>query len=178
MRARLVILTILLAASSTVGASDLWIHVRVTESGHRATTVEVNLPLRLVERLAPLVDDGRHGDSRICLGHEEMDVTELRETWRKLRAGEVVVEDDAVLMLQHGDRGEELVVRGRDSENGSVVTLPASVVDALLSGDGDRLELEAAVDALAGHGAGEIVTARDDGTRVRIWLDRDPEPRH
>jgi hypothetical protein len=176
MRARLIILSILLVAASTVGASDLWIHVRVTESGHRATTVEVNLPLRLVERLAPLVDDGRHRDSRICLGREEMDVAEFRETWKRLRAGEVVVEDDAVLMLQAGERGEELVVRSGETENESVVTLPASVVDALLSGSGDRLELEAAVSALARHGAGEIVSVRDDGTRVRIWLDREPEP--
>jgi len=169
------ILTALLATASSLGASDLWIHVRVTEEGRRATTVEVNLPLRLVERLAPLVDARGKRDARICLGTTPMDVAELRAKWQRLSAGEVLVEDDAVLMMQAGARGRELVVRGRDRRDETVVTLPANVIDALLSGERDRLNLEAGVKALAAYGGGEIVAVQDDGARVRIWLDRNPD---
>jgi hypothetical protein len=176
MRARLLIVSILLAVATSLGASDLWIHIRVTETGHRPTIVEVNLPLRLVERLAPMLRDVHHRDARIQLGHSGWSVDELRDVWGRLRNGEVVVEDDAELRLQHGLRGQELVIRELDRRNGSVVTLPATVIEALLAGQRADLDLEAAVRELARYGEGEIVSAQDDGTLVRVWLDSDPEP--
>lgn len=177
MRARLFILPVFLLVAGSLGASDLWIHIRVIENDHRPTSVEVNLPLRLVERLAPMLDDYQQRDAEIRLGHKELDVEELRGVWARVRSGEVVIEDDAILELRKGPHGEQLVVTERDSQNGTVVTLPADVIDALLSGPHGYLDLEAAVRTLARHGEGEIVSAQDDGTIVRIWLDRNPEPR-
>lgn len=174
MRARMIMSLVLLAAATSMGASDLWIHIRVIENDHRPTSVEVNLPLRLVERLAPMLDQYEHRDAgMIHVGHRNLDAAELRSIWSRLKNGEVVVEDDAILELAQGPRGRILVVRGQD---GTVVSLPADVIEALLGQSRkDRLDLSAGVRALARHGEGEIVSAQDDGTIVRIWLDRNPE---
>lgn len=181
MRARFFMLTLLILGATSLGASELWIHVRVTETGFRPTSVEVNLPLRLAERLAPILDDAyRHdhdGDVELILGHDEMDVRELREKWTRLKEGEVLVEDDTTLRLVDGPEGEELLISERDRRGRARVTLPADVIEALLSGSRDRLDMTAAVAALARHGEGELVSAREDGAIVRIWLDRDAEPR-
>lgn len=176
MRARLFITSIFLAAATSLGASDLWIHVRVVDNTHRPTNVEINLPFRLIERLAPMLDEHRHRGARIHFGHDDLNVEELRDLWTRVRTGESVVHDDATLQLQSDPRGDRLVVRDRYGD-GKVVTLPADVIDALLSAPGDRLDFEAAVRALARYGEGEIVTADDDGTTVRIWIDRNPESR-
>lgn len=176
MRTRLIFFSILLAAATSLGASDLWIHVRVTEEAHRPTMVEVNLPFRLVERLAPMLDDYQRHEAELHVGHQEMTADDLRRVWSRLQNGETVVEPDAILSLETGERGPQLVVRERHHRAGAVVALPADVVEALLSGSRDEFNLEAAVRVLATYGEGEIVSARDDGTVVRIWLDRNPEP--
>jgi hypothetical protein len=176
MRTRLFYFLILLTAATSLGASDLWIHVRVIEDDRRPTMVEVNLPLRLVERLAPMINDYQRREAELHVGHHDMNVDDLRRIWSRLQNGETVVEDDAILNLETGERGLQLVVRERHARDGAVVALPADVVEALLSGQRDKPDLEAAVRALASFGEGELVSVRDDGTMVRIWLDRNPEP--
>lgn len=178
MRAKLTLIATLLTMATSLGASDLWIHVRVVENDHRPTTVEVNLPLRMIERLAPMLNDYQRREAEIHLGHDELDVEDFRRIWSRVLGGETVVEDDAILTLETGPGGKALVVRERDRGDGTVVMLPADVVDALLSGPENTLDLEAAVRVLATHGTGELVSAQDDGTIVRIWIDRDPEPRN
>jgi hypothetical protein len=49
------------------------------------------------------------------------------------------------------------------------------VVSALLSGNGDEINLEAAFEALARHGQGELLTVRSDDETVRIWIDQQSE---
>ncbi len=178
MRHRLLMISMLLAMATSLGASDLWVHIRVIENDHRPTNVEVNLPLRLIERLAPMLNDYRHRDSEIYLGHDELNVLELRQLWDRLQSGEPVEEGDSILQLESASEGRRLVVRERHSENSAVVSLPADVIEALLSGPRDELDFKAAVRTMARHGEGELVSAQDDGTVVRIWLDRDPEPRN
>jgi hypothetical protein len=56
------------------------------------------------------------------------------------------------------------------------VKMPAAVVEALLSGDEDELDVAAAIRALARHGEGELVTVSGDDETVRIWIDGTPEP--
>lgn len=180
MRSKILIIALLLAATTSLGASDLWIHVRVIESGHHPTNVEVNLPFGLIERLAPYLAEldhaDHHCDNGIRIGHDDMDVEEFRDKWARLKQGEVLVEDDATLQLVDGARGQQLYVTERDGHKTGNVTIPADVIDALLSGGRDRLDFEAAVNALARHGEGELVTARHDDAIVRIWVDRNPDP--
>lgn len=176
MRAKTFILVALLVLASGAGASELFVHVRVTENDRHATNVEINVPFRLIERLAPILADHEtcHGDLRI--GRDDMDVEELRAKWSRLKNGETLVEDDAVLQLVDGARGAQLYVTDRDNGEVGSMVIPADVIDALLSGEHDQLDFEAAVKALGRHGEGELVAARDDDATVKIWIDRSPEP--
>jgi hypothetical protein len=44
-------------------------------------------------------------------------------------------------------------------------------VDALLSGNEDELDIQAAINALVQEGEGELVTVTSDDENVRIWVD-------
>jgi hypothetical protein len=68
-------------------------------------------------------------------------------------------------------------VREHGDESTVDVRIPGSVVDALLSGEGDELDVAAALTALAAHGEGELVTVNDSRDRVRIWVDGSAEMR-
>ena len=45
------------------------------------------------------------------------------------------------------------------------------MLDALLSGEGDELNIEAAIRALVEQGEGELVTVSGDDETVRVWVD-------
>ena len=50
--------------------------------------------------------------------------------------------------------------------------MPARVADALLSSQGDTLNVRAALQELASSGSQELVRVREaDGANVRIWVD-------
>jgi hypothetical protein len=58
----------------------------------------------------------------------------------------------------------------RDGPGEVRVEVPVSLVDALLSGEGDTLNLQAAVNELTKR-RGDIVRVHDEDSRVRIWID-------
>ncbi len=66
-----------------------------------------------------------------------------------------------MVSVDEGDGGENVEVR-----------VPARVVDALLSGEGDELNLIAAMEALVDEGEGNLVTVTGDDENVRVWVDR------
>ena len=73
------------------------------------------------------------------------------------------------------DSGKLLVKieeRGRRGENVDI-TVPISVVDALLSGGRDELDLMAGLAALQKEGEGVYVNVNGDEETVRIWVDAD-----
>jgi hypothetical protein len=118
----------------------------------------------------------------IAFDGADVSLAELATAWRRLgpRSGTLLTVDEPHLRIVVSRRGGFLVVDSHDRRRGDervVVRIAAPVVDALLAGPGDRLDLAAAVRALAATGAGEITADSDDGDRVRIWVDREPEPR-
>ena len=174
-RDRIALLVVLAAAAAPVAkASNLWLHVRVVESGSHPTTVKVNVPYSLVERAAPLVKDAEIDDGEVVWKGGHVEVTELRETWRALRSGSgPITRDGATWQLVRDGASETLVVR-EATPKGAEMRVPAGLVDALLS-DGKRLDFEAAVGAIGRLGSGDLVAVDEDGTRVRIWLDTIPD---
>ncbi|MBI2212762.1 MAG: hypothetical protein HYU52_03875 [Acidobacteria bacterium] len=167
-------LVIALVAPATHGA-PLWLHIRVTEAGSHPATVKINLPYALVERAAPLVESEHVGDGEIVWNGDHVELSELRETWRALRAGKrTITRDDASWTIVRDASGETLVVHELDTKSGAVVRIPARLVDALLSGSG-RLDFSAAVKVIAQLGSGELVAVDEDGSNVRIWVDSTPE---
>lgn len=173
----------LVLSGSAAADSDLWLHVSV--DGARGESVNVNLPITLIEAALPMIPEEHFRHGRLVIdgddwgGDHDVSVADLRAIWNELKGSPdmtfVTVED-------HGDHvkvaksGPYLLVDIED-EHGedSRVRMPMAVVDALLAGDGETLDIRAAVEALAAHGEGELVTVNSDDEQVRVWVDRIPE---
>jgi hypothetical protein len=167
-------------AASGAQAEDLWLHVSVDEE--EGAKVSVNLPLALVGKALGMVPDEHLRDGRVVLDGVEWSVPELRALWREVMDGPdmtfVTVEDRGENVRVWKQQGYLMVtVAERVDESTVDVRIPGAVVDALLSGEGDELDLAAALTALAAHGEGELVTVNDDRDRIRIWVDDQAEMR-
>ena len=176
----LTLCTILVAASlglarGAAADSDLWLHVKVHEKEGGAR-VSINLPVTAVEKMAAALPADAQ-NVRID-GDHQVKAADLRKMWHAVKDSpdaEFVTVEKADEHVRVAKRGNYLVVRAvdRGDRNSQVdVKIPATVIEALLSGTGDQLNLQAAFQALARHGSGELVTVDDGGDSVRIWVDR------
>lgn len=176
--AALVALT--LAAATPAVAQGLWLHVKVDNSGS-SEKVTVNLPLSLIEKALPMIPQDAIESSRIVLEKQEIDINDLRALWAEVQSHPdftLVNVEGTDENVQVKKAGEYLRVEVREGEEGNVdVRIPTRVVEALLSGEGDQLNLVAALEALAAHGQGELVTVNEDNEKVRIWIDDIAEAR-
>lgn len=158
------------------GSEDRWLHIRVDESGGKGETVRVNVPLTLLESVAPVLEDIKVDGGKLRLGEKEMDAVQLRRILEAVKkapdAEYVTVEssEDNVVVAKSGDILHIRVIDGA-SEGRVEVKIPLAVVDALLSAPDGRLNLVAAVRALGQRGTGDLITVSDPSSHVRIWID-------
>lgn len=176
-------LVVFLAGVPAALAQTPWIHVEVTderdesESEGKRSHVEVNLPLSVVRVAIEAAPDDIVSRGRLHLHdlHQDLEIADLRRIWNELReAGDaelVTVEeaDETVRIRREGDR-ILIDVDDHDGDDEVRVDVPVALVDALLSGEGDSLNLSAALAELSGQ-RGEIVRVRDGESRVRVWID-------
>jgi hypothetical protein len=151
----------------------------------------VNLPLSVVEAVLKASPDmiERHG--RIHFGRHDgehghgLKLADLRRVWKELAAvgdAELVTvesEDENVKVQRKGDLVQVFVEQkertGKDGKKlkGAEqvrVEVPVSLVDALLSGEGEEANVEAAITELRKR-RGDIVRVQDDDSHVRVWID-------
>ncbi|MBM3286423.1 MAG: hypothetical protein FJY88_03590 [Candidatus Eisenbacteria bacterium] len=154
-----------------------WLHVKVVETGEDGETVRINLPIKLVAAVLPAIDDSdfRKGIVRVdSLRKSNVDLRALLRAVREAENGEYVSidgvdervrirKDDGVLYIDT----EEL---GDDSEKVRV-RLRMDVLEALLSGEEDELNILAAVQALDERDEGDLITVHSEDETVRIWID-------
>lgn len=163
---------LLAAAQETAGR---WFHVHVTEAEDGAE-VRVNLPLAFIEKAVSMMPEEVSDEVRVELNDAGFEVGELRDLWQELRTSPdatFVTVDSSDETVQVRKEGDFLVARTTESTaDGAQVNVrfPLDVVDALFSGDPDRLDLAAAIRALAAYD-GDMVTVDDRESRVRIWID-------
>ena len=176
--APIAIVALAIALTAPAAASDMWIHVRVEEDG--GAKVSVNLPLSFVESI--LDSSMVHGldMDEIVIDDLELSMAELREMWNTLQNSPdmtfVTVKDHDENVQVSKREGYLLVQVSEDDDDTRVdAKIPANVVDALLSGNGNELNISAALGALADHGEGELVTVNDRNDFVRVWIDNIPE---
>ena len=89
--------------------------------------------------------------------------------------GTVQEDDEFVRVWKESGYLKVSVREGQGEEMGGEnvdVSLPMTVVDALLSGEDDELNITAAIEALVEEGEGELVTVSGDDEKVRVWVDR------
>ena len=142
----------------------------------------INLPLSAVGPLLSLVPHGAMSDRLLDLTGEEVNVGAMRDLWRAIAGvGEaefvaVDGDDETVRIARTGDQ-INVQVEECDEDGGEVVDIrvPVAVVDALLSGDGEALNVHAAVEQL-GKLRGDIVRVSGGEHQVRVWIDEVAQP--
>lgn len=178
--ASVAMLTPMATAQAAQTQADRWLHVRVentNDKGERTETVRVNLPLSLAEKVLPAIKADKLDGGKLKLGDVKLhgvDVRAVLEAVRTTRDGEFVTVQTEKQDVRVAKQGGYLLVQvreGKDATKRVDVELPFSVVDALLSGGPDELDLVAGVRALVAHGDAELITVKDCNSTVRIWVD-------
>ncbi|HXV77233.1 MAG TPA: hypothetical protein VD788_13025 [Candidatus Polarisedimenticolaceae bacterium] len=161
----------------TAAAADRWVHIRVQNLDGEDGSISVNVPLHMLESWLPTIDIddfddldweiGRHrGDSRI-------DLRQLAAALRDAPDGEFVRirgrDDERVRVA----KDEGYLIAEVDETNGDRVRvrLPMSVVEAIVDGGSERIDVPAVLRALADHGDEDLVTVESADGTVRIWID-------
>ncbi len=155
--------------------TEPWIHIEVDREG--ADHVNLNLPLAAIEAAIALAPNTIVQDGQLKLGQEhQVPVAAIRGMWQELRN----VGDAEFATIKHegndvriAREGETILVRvsseGDDGEDVRV-EIPVPVVDALLSGDGNTLNVRAAIQQLSTM-RGEMVRVIEANNNIRVWID-------
>ena len=152
--------------------------MRVISTNSKGETVRVNVPLDMAEKVLPAIDHDRlhNGKVRIgCMDCDGVDVRTLFEAVRTAKDGEYVTvqsnDADISVMKKDGQMLVHVHDKNRSKDSRIEVKVPMKVVEALLSGSKDELDIVAGLHALAGQGDVELVSVKDDENTIRVWLD-------
>jgi len=168
---------VLVSAVALGGAGTKWLHVKVDEKADEGEIVRINLPMDLIEEIIPLIEEDGFNKGKVTFdGHElrEVDVRGILAAVKDAEDGEyVTVEgpDENVRVAKKGNRLFVKVTEESDEPEYVNVEIRMEVVEALLSGDDDELDILAAVRALGRYGDQELVSVDASDATVRIWVD-------
>jgi hypothetical protein len=195
------LLTSTMLTTLAFAAPDAWLHIKVDNTEGDKEHVRVNVPLSLAERVLPAIQVNKIHQGKLQLGHENVSVDPrmLVEAVRNTADGVFVTVDSDQQKVRVAKEGGYLVVNVRpgphpesqdaakdtdkdakdshkrhhmDRQTENVdVRLPMDVVEALLSGNRDELDLMAAIKVLSTHKDLALVTVNDKSQTVRIWID-------
>jgi hypothetical protein len=164
--------------SSTSAHGERWLHVRVISTNSKGESVRVNVPLDLAEKVLPAIDHDRlrNGKVRIgCMDCDGVDVRTLFEAVRTAKDGEYVTvqsnDADVSVMKKDGQMLVHVHDKNKSKDSRIEVKVPMKVVEALLSGSKDELDIVAGLHALASQGDVELVSVKDEENTIRVWLD-------
>ena len=168
--------TLASSAPPRATGNPAWLHVRVEEPG-KDTRVSVNLPMSVVEAALSAAPEKLVSDGKVHLGMsgKDLSVADFRKVWQELRAAgdtEIVSVEEKDERVTVARKGDLVQIRVRDTAKREEVhvDVPVAVVDALLSGEGESLNLKAGAAALRTL-RGDIVRVNDKETSVRVWID-------
>jgi hypothetical protein len=164
--------------NGSASRNDRWLHVRVTNPGNSEETVRVNVPLELAEKVLPTINKNRLHSGKVrfddvdCHG---VDLRALVDAVRTSKDGEFVTvqskDADVRVAKQNGYLFVHVFEKNRPRKSQVEVKVPMKVVDALFSTGKDELDLVAALHALSTQGDTELVSVKDEGNTVRVWVD-------
>lgn len=167
-------LVALLVVPAAAYAETAWIHVRVEEP-EKQSKVAVNLPLSVVEVALEAAPEMIESHGKVKFGEKHgMKLEDVRKIWAELAAvgdAELVSVEDKDQTVKVWRKADQVHVRVEKAGKEEVrVEVPVSLVDALLSGEGDTVNIKAAVAELQKK-RGDIVTVSEPDTTVRVWID-------
>ena len=178
-------------AQSGTPSADRWLHVSVVAKEVNGETVRVNVPLDLVEKVLPAISKDKLQAGKIHVREFEMnglDVRTILDAVKNTKDGEFVTVESRKQNVRVAKEAGYLLVKVRETKEARYseksdekpgtpveervdVRVPMSVVEALLSGAKDELDLVAAVRALSKHGDSVLVTVEDRRNTVKVWVD-------
>ncbi|MBD3236833.1 MAG: hypothetical protein GF330_09025 [Candidatus Eisenbacteria bacterium] len=171
----LIALMIALTASlAAAGGGQKWLHVRVDEGGEDGERVFVNLPLDLVEAVLPHVSVENFDRGKVRVDIDEIEDVDLHAIWEAVREaedGEYVTVEGADENVRIAKEGAHLVVRVDEEDEKVDIKIRVAVLDAMMAGEKDELDLLAALEVLGEQDDCELITVQDGEERVRIWID-------
>ncbi len=166
------------STASTSAIGERWLHVRVISTNAKGETVRVNVPLELAEKVLPAIDHDRFHKGKVrigCMDCDGVDVRTIFEAVRTAKDGEFVTVQSKDADVQVTKKDGHLLVhvhdKNRSKDSQVEVKVPMKVVEALLSGNKDELDIAAGLHALASQGDVELVSVKDDDNTIRVWLD-------
>lgn len=165
-----------LANVAMAAPAERWIHVKVDDTT-KGELVRVNVPLSFAEKVLPTINHGELRDGKVRIGAAHMDDVDLRALLDAIRTAP----DNEFVTVQSKDEdvrvaksNGNLVVHVRDTRKDDQkvdITVPMTVVDALLKSGSNELDLVAAIHVLENLGDTTLVTIHDATQNVRIWVD-------
>ncbi len=167
------------AKAAPADSAERWLHVRVEDGhvdGEEGETVNVNVPLSLAEKVLPAIQVEKLQKGKVHLDDGDMkdvDVRAILQAVKDAKDGVFVTVEGKDNVRVAKEKGNLLVKVREGNDGGSRVDIqiPLEVVDALVSGDKEELDVAAAVRALAQHGDELLITVTEKGNNVRIWID-------
>jgi hypothetical protein len=162
--------------SALAAEGERWLHIRVESTKGDGETVRVNVPLSMAEKVLPAIKSKDLSEGRIKIQNhvKDVDIRALLQAVREAPDNEFVTVQSKEENVRVAKSEGYLLVRVQEGETGAEkveVTLPLSVVDAMLSGPPDELDIAAGIRALQQHGDSELVRVTEKDETVRIWVD-------
>jgi hypothetical protein len=178
-----------LAIAPLAVAAERWVHVKVENTGEEGERVRVNLPLSLAEKVLPTINSNKLHNGKVKVKERAFDGVDLRALLEAVRTApdnEYVSVESPHDNVRVAKSGSFLLIKVREAfhkgksagkigeskkENTVDVKVPFAVVNALLSGEKDELDLLAGIRALREFGDLELVSVKDESETVRVWID-------
>lgn len=157
---------------------DMWLHVKVESTKDDGEIVRVNVPLSLAEKVIPLVnaDNLRAGKIKVGEFHDaDIDLPGILAAVRDTKDGEFVTVQSKSENVRVAKEKGDLLITVRDDGHGKKervdIRIPMTIVDSLVAGKKDELDLVAMLRALQSHGDIKLVSVVDGDETVGIWID-------
>jgi len=166
------------AALTNAQEAQSWLHIQIEGGGDNDENVAVNLPLQAVGAVMAMApDDIFSSDGRLVVAEQHgLSVSDVRLAWQGIKnAGdaEFVTVSHEKRTVRFARAGDQIEVRVEDVEDNNEtvrVDLSLALVDALLSGEGETLNIAAALDLLSTL-RGDIVRVTEEERQIRVWVD-------
>jgi hypothetical protein len=176
---------------ASAATPEKFIHVRVNDAS-KGEMVSVNLPLSLAEKVIPTIHNGNFHNGKVTIGNMEAHDVDIRALLAAVASSPdnefvTVKEKDQEVHVakSKGNFIIHVVDLSSDSDNADKksdkkyekhgqkvdITIPISVVNALVPNDKQELDLVAAIHAMSDASEALLVTVHDGTQDVKIWID-------
>lgn len=167
---------LVLVLGSVCLADSAWLHVNIDDDEDQ---VNLNLPIALAETVVWIVD---FSDKPTVLKVDDREITvpEMREIWEVLKKeGSFTLASIKSKKDGKGDnidiefKDNRLLITGTTDDEQIEINILGDLIDALFSGEADRLNLEACIEELKLKGAasGYVRIKGNDGENINVWVD-------